>query len=196
MLPVHDKRELSRGTMTPNHQMSQSPHFESSKTRNLTCPRCVGTKDHRTHHTNREVLDKRGVLVVSDPNLPTCDLPDLLHPPEMDGLWDGRACYSSRRTRLASSSNQSPLELQFLPDFSRQQLHIYHAGPREPTRHRFFIRALVVPAALWWHLHGKVYHLETDRLLHLFSNSLEVVSAKRRSADCNQSSSTSFIIFR
>jgi Acetyl-CoA carboxylase, central region len=66
-----------------------------------------------------------------------------------------------------------------------KQLHIYHGVAREnQLDNRFFIRTLVRPGRVCSGISMPKYLIsETDRLVTSILNSLEVVSAKHRSAD-------------
>lgn len=68
-----------------------------------------------------------------------------------------------------------------------KSLHIYHAIAREnQLDSRFFIRALVRPGRIKGSINTAEYLIsETDRLVTAILDSLEVVGAKYRNADCN-----------
>jgi len=80
-----------------------------------------------------------------------------------------------------SNYNLTPIFIQ------NKQLHIYHGIAREnQLGNRFFIRALVRPGRVRDGISTAEYLIsETDRLVTSILDSLEVASAKRRSADCN-----------
>lgn len=68
-----------------------------------------------------------------------------------------------------------------------KQIHIYHAVARENQfDNRFFVRALVRPGRLRGSMGTAEYLIsETDRLVTGILDSLEVVNARYRNADCN-----------
>ena len=108
---------------------------------------------------------------------------------EMNGSWK-----EERAIRHVEPALAFQLELSRLSNYNltpifvqNNQLHIYHGVAREnQLDNRFFIHALVRPGRVRGGISTAEYLIsETDRLVTSVLDSLEVASAKRRSADCN-----------
>lgn len=108
---------------------------------------------------------------------------------EMDGVWQEEEAIRNIEPALAFQLELSRLSnYNLTPTFVQsKQIHIYHGVAREnQLDHRFFIRALIRPGRLRDTMNTAEYLIsETDRRVTSILDSLEVVSAKYRTADCN-----------
>lgn len=122
--------------------------------------------------------------------------------PRTDGSWGEEQAIRNIEPALAFQLELSRLShYDLTPCLGQsQQLHIYHAVARENKMdNRFFIRALVRPGRLRASMSTAEYLItETDRLMTVVLDALEVVSAQHRNADCNNifmNFGVSFVIF-
>ncbi|KAA1468959.1 acetyl CoA carboxylase [Dentipellis sp. KUC8613] len=108
---------------------------------------------------------------------------------EMDGVWCEEEAIRNIEPALAFQLELSRLSnYNLTPVFGEtKQIHIYHGVAREnQLDHRFFIRALIRPGRLRDNMNTAEYLIsETDRRVTNILDTLEVVSAQHRNADCN-----------
>ena len=189
MLPLHDKKEFAE-----MYNDNQPPNVLNLALRIF--------KDEDDMHedawyekiteltnANLEVLEKRGVRRVSIMICRRATYPMYFTFREIDGSWK-----EERAIRHVEPALAFQLELSRLSNYNltpifveSKQLHIYHGVAREnQLDNRFFIRALVRPGRVRGGISMPKYLIsETDRLVTSILDSLEVVGAKHRSADCN-----------
>jgi acetyl-CoA carboxylase/biotin carboxylase 1 len=108
---------------------------------------------------------------------------------EVNGVWTEQEAIRNIEPALAYQLELGRLSnYKLTPCFvENRQIHIYHAVARENQfDSRFFIRALVRPGRLSGTMRMAEYLIsETDRLVGAILDSLEVVNAQHRNADCN-----------
>ncbi|KII85890.1 hypothetical protein PLICRDRAFT_44314 [Plicaturopsis crispa FD-325 SS-3] len=135
------------------------------------------------------ILTKRGVRRVSVLICRRGQYPTYFTLRESEGVWGEEQAIRNIEPALAFQLELSRLSnYQLTPCFvESQQIHIYHAVAREnQLDNRFFIRALVRPGRLRGTMSTAEYLIsETDRLVTNILDSLEVVIAQYRNADCN-----------
>jgi len=189
MLPLHDKKEFAE-----RYNDAQSPNvlniaLRIFKDEDDMSENAWNEKITELANANRETLEKRGVRRVSILICRRANYPMYFTLREIGGSWG-----EERAIRHVEPALAFQLELSRLSNYNltpvfveSKQLHIYHGVAREnQLDNRFFIRALVRPGRVRGGISMAKYLIsETDRLVTSILDSLEVVSAKHRSADCN-----------
>lgn len=137
----------------------------------------------------RETLNRHGIRRVSLMLCRRGEYPQYVTVRDMGENWGEEQAIRNVEPALAYQLELSRLSNYHLtPCFvENKSIHIYHGVAREnQLDSRFFVRALVRPGRVRGSVNTAEYLIsETDRLITAILDSLEIVQAKYRNADCN-----------
>jgi acetyl-CoA carboxylase/biotin carboxylase 1 len=157
-------------------------------TKRMIIPRQPGLR-RLIHNDNKETLIRRDVRRISVLLCRRGQYSVYVTHRETEGLWIEEEAIRNIEPALAYQLELSRLSNYTLkPVFGEtNQIHVHHAVAREnQLDNRFFIRALVRPGRLQGTMSTAEYLIsETDRLVTSVLDTLKVVSAQYRTADCN-----------